>query len=103
MKVINDLVVVEVPKGYEVCILYGYVQILDMYNTWNPIEELPFPCTIIGLASEIRLDVSKRVEVLTVAGTNYRYPEDTTSYNAFMTTNILYPTDTTDLLFLKRN
>lgn len=66
MKVINDLVVVEVPKGCGYSIS-GTELWLDDDGVNIDTIELPFPCTIIGTLDDLANSSAKKDEVINAA------------------------------------
>lgn len=97
MKVINDLVVCEVPKeayDFRANGAAGFAYSLPNSGYWH-IVDTPCPCTIIGLASEI--DGLHEIEILLAADYDLEV-----SLFELMHGNELHTTETTDLLFLKR-
>lgn len=106
MTQIENLIVVEVPKGSKWKVSDEYIYrwhgdhigwMADSYN------QLPFPCEIIGLASEVGNDWQIMGVVLDLAGNTgikYTAPNDDW-FNRFAYQNSLTSPDK-DYLFLKR-
>lgn len=104
MKIINDLVVCEVPKeayDFRANGAAGFAYSLPNSGYWH-IVDTPFPCTIIGLASEI--DGKDAIQMLQMHGIILPadYEPIPALHGQIKRIYGMEITDTTDLLFLKK-
>lgn len=107
MKQINDLIICEIPKGLQGLQLRRNLLVtpknsIRWASVWNIIEELPsgYEYEVIGCYSMIGL--LHRNEILECAGIVRSIFDVKASFYSFCQAHELKPTDTTDLLFIKR-
>jgi hypothetical protein len=122
MKQINNLIVVEVPKGVRYRVKDTTLLLFHMTEKTNHVELPPGQYEIIGLYGDIVSSLNSNAAKVIVAEPdmvtyfgipiymNYLHPTDWNasflcsidSLNSFVEANQLQPTETTDLLFLKK-